>query len=420
MLPPESHTERLTWPHRGPLDVNTYTSPLTSGEKTHLMKRTRQTAALTASLSAMVLLGACSSAEDSAGNTAESENCTVGVMNATTGSLGFVGKAENEGMQLAADEINADGGVGGKPLKLDFVDDRGSVNTGTTNFKRLAAKYPIILGPGITSVAQATAGLATQGKVVMMTLVGQPELTEGTDYVFEIVGSQNSNSQAMVDYMDTLGIKQASIIAVNDPYGTNGLKLIESFAEEAGIEITDTSTYNADAFDFTPQASQIAEKNPPGLFLNGSGGASTPQVLKAIRAAGYKGPIVADVTLATEDVPEVAGPAAETVVALSQVNYPDPNEVTKKLFDAYAADNKGALPSSLVASGYDAVKVVALALEETGCATTGEKVKDALEEVTYDGVLGMHDYEPGEHAGADATSFKPITFRNGEFSTVTE
>ncbi|HEX8496487.1 MAG TPA: ABC transporter substrate-binding protein [Actinomycetales bacterium] len=367
----------------------------------------------------LLLACACSSAETAANASEEdSTTCTIGGMNATTGALGFVGKAEIEGMNIALEDINAAGGIQGKPLAFDIADDQGSVNTGTTNFKRLAAKYPIIIGPGITAVAQATAGLATSNKVVMMTFVGQPEVTEGTDYVFEIVGSQNSNTQSMVNYLASeYGVKEASIIAINDAYGTNGLKLLNEAAASSGMKITSTNTFNADAFDFTPQASTIAQEDPPGLLFNGSGGAATPQALKAIRAAGYKGPIVADVTLATQEVPKIAGnEAADTVVAMSQINYPEPNEVTKKFFASYAARNDGGVPSSLNAEGYDAVTVVAMALQETGCNTTGDKLVKALENVTYDGILGVHDYEPGKHAGADASSFKPITFKNGQFA----
>lgn len=379
--------------------------------------RLDRVAVITGSLSLLLATGACSSAapaNSAAGK--DSKTCTVGVMNATTGSLGFVGKAEIAGMQMAVTDINASGGIQGKKLSLDIVDDQGSVNTGTTNFKRLAAKYPVIIGPGITAVAKATAGLAAQYKVVMMTLVGQPDFTEGTNYVFEIVGAQDSNSKSMVDYMGKLGVKNASIIGINDAYGTNGLKLIGESAAKAGIKISSTYTFNADAFDFTPQATSIAQANPPGLFFNGSGGASAPQVIKAVRAAGYKGPIVADVTLATQDLPSIAGAAADTVVALTQINYASPDAVTKKFFADYATANANGTPSSLHAEGFDAVQVVAKALEKTGCDTTGDKLITALESISYDGILGSHAYSPGHHAGSDATSFKAVTFKNGKFA----
>lgn len=385
------------------------------------MHKTQVRRTATMASAALVLLGltACSSSSSGA-NSADSKKCVIGAMNATTGSLGFVGKAEITGMKMAIKQINAAGGVKGKKLSIDLLDDQGSVNTGTTNFKRLAAKYPVIMGPGITAVAQATASLAAKNKVVMMTFVGQPEVTEGTDYVFEIVGSQNSNSQAMVDYMKKLGVTKAGILAINDAYGTNGLKLIKAAASQSGITISSTNTFNSDAFDFSPQASAIVKENPPALFLNGSGDASTPQVLKAVRDAGYKGPIVGDVTLATTDLPKIAGAAADTITALSQIDYATPDEVTKKFFTDYAAENGGADPSSLNAEGFDAVQVVAKALEKTGCATTGDKVVKALEDVSYDGVLGTHDYAPGKHAGSDATSFTPVTFKDGKFATPSE
>lgn len=360
-------------------------------------------------------LAACSSA-DSAKGGGNSDECVIGSMNSTTGNLGFIGKAELQGMDMAAEEINDAGGIKGKKLKFDFLDDQGSVNTGTTNFNRLAAKYPVIMGPGITAIAQATAALAAKNKTVMMTYVGQPEVTEENEFVFEIVGSQNSNAQAMVDYMKTLDVSEASILAINDAYGTNGLKLIEEAAEKGGITISSTNTFNSDAFDFSPQGSSIAKEDPPALFINGSGDASTPQVIKAVRDAGYEGPIVGDVTLATMDLPKIGGKAVEGVVALSQMNYADPDPVAKKFFDTFAKENGGSSPSSLHAEGYDAVHVIAKALEKTGCDTTGDKVVKALEEVSFDGVLGPHEYTPDNHAGAGASSFNPLTFKDGEFA----
>lgn len=343
---------------------------------------------------------------------------TIGVMNAMTGSLGFVGQDEIAGMNIAVSQINKAGGVNGHKFSLKIADDQAEVDLGTTNLKRLASQdsLPVIIGPGITSVAEATAPLTKRYKTVMITLVGQPQFTFGQPYVYEVVGSQNSNDLAMVKYAQKIGMKTVGILATNDAYGTEGLGLLGKDSAAAKMTIKYKNTWDPSALDLTPQATAVAAANPAALLLQGDGGSTDGLMLKAIRAAGYKGKIIADVTYATETLAPIAGNSLNTIVALSQINYPSPDAITKGFFTAFEKRYHN-VPSSLNAEGYDAVMMVAAALPKVS-SWTGVNFASVFNKLTFKGVLGTHHFTNTYHQGANFSAFIPVTFVNGKFAAV--
>ncbi len=143
-----------------------------------------------------------------------------------TGAVGAVGQQEHRGMELAVEEINAAGGVKGRKLKLETVDDQGSVNLTTAGFKKLATdtKVPVVIGPGITANAMASAPLAEQYGVTQVLLVAQPHIANGKKNVFGVPLPGKANSEAMVNYAKAQGYKSAAIIWGNTPYGQEGNK----------------------------------------------------------------------------------------------------------------------------------------------------------------------------------------------------
>lgn len=376
------------------------------------MRRPAVIAALTA---LAVSLTACGSSGSDTSD-ASGDTYTIGVLNSMTGAVGAVGQQEHRGMEVAVEEINAAGGVKGRKLKLKTEDDQGSVNLTTAGFKKLAtdAKVPVVIGPGITANAMASAPLAEQYGVTQVLLVAQPHIANGKKHVFGVPLPGKANSQAMVEYAKSKGVKKAAIIWANTPYGQEGNKDVTAFAKEAGIEIVNSEGFDTGKFDFTSQASKSAAAKPDAIFLYGGGGSADSLLLKAVVNTGFDGHIIGDLAFSTPTVPDTAGAAADKVVSLTPVNYGDPDAETKKFLDAYQAKyNEGA--SVLSAYAYVAVKMVAAAIEKAD-AYEGKALAEAIQSLNFESIIGKLEYTDEYHGGPNADAFKPVTFKGGEFA----
>lgn len=361
-------------------------------------------------------LGACGSDSNSSSDT---DTIRFGLLNSMTGGYGAVGKQELASIELAIDEINAAGGVDGRDLEVVVVDDQGTISEATAGFKKLAIdeELPVILGPGITATSEAVAPLSDQYEVVLVNFAQQPEIVEERAMAFQLLGPQRSVAEAMVKYAADENFTEAGLLHINDPFGTNGSTYINEAAGEAGLDIVLTDSWNADGFDFSAQVSKVMKENPELLFLYGSGGTSNGQVLKQIRDAGYKGTILGDITFASGELSKVAKDAADTIISFSQIDYANADEKTTGYLDGFM-DKVGAPPASFAATGYDAVYLLAEAIEHADGEYDAASVTEALEsdDFEFSGVLGTQEYSAEHHAGPGASVFVPMQLNKGEFT----
>jgi branched-chain amino acid transport system substrate-binding protein len=343
---------------------------------------------------------------------------TIGVVNTDSTPLAVVGEAEQAGMKFAVNQINSAGGIKGHKLVLRLLDDQGTESGASVDFLRLATSYhtQLIIGPGISGPAIAAAPMAKRYGIPDINLVSDIAAAKSNPYVFEIASPETNNAAAMVNYVFRKGIKSAYLIASNGAYGQAGEQGVVVAAKSAGIEITGTNTYDVTAVDFTPQATTIAAANPPAVLIYGSGSSADGQVIKAIRSAGYSGPIIGDLAFSLSNIPTIAGAAAtQGLVALAPVNYAAKSGPVHSFLSAYAAKN-GSVPSVTTAYGYAAVEMAAAAIKKAG-SFRKSAIEKALNSLTYHGVLGFVHYSPkSSHVGPSGNgAFTPLSFSGNKY-----
>lgn len=378
-------------------------------------RRWRGVAVVAVATALALSASACSSSNSSSDG--GSGTYKIGVLNALTGDLGAVGQQEAQGMELAVKQLNAAGGVNGHQLALTTVDDQGSVNLSTAGFKKLATsdKVAVIVGPGISATAKAVAPLADQYKVAQMLLIAQPTVANGTRNVFEAPPPGKSNSEAMVKYAAQSGAKTAALIWADNAYGQEGLSDISAAVKTSGMTLVGNESWDPAKFDFTAQAGKVANENPDVVFLYGAGGTSDALLLKAVRAGGYKGKVVGDLSYAGSTIPKAAGPAGDTVVALTALGYSQPTAAEKAFITAFTTAY-GSIPTVLSAYAYVGVKMVAAAIQRAG-AYDGDKIATALQGLNYDGgLIGTYAYTSDYHGGPGASAFKPVSFKGSDYA----
>ena len=152
------------------------------------------------------------------------------------------------------------------------------------------------------------------------------------------------------------------------------------------------------------------------MFLYGAGGTSDALLLKAVRAAGYKGKVVGDLSYATSTIPQAAGSAADTVVAFSPIDFGNPTgehqEVHRLLQGRLQRDPDA--PSPPTVSREPRLRPP---VSRRPGKPDGNAIATAIQGLNYPSVVGTLAYTKDYHGGPEtAGTYKPVSFKNGEYA----
>lgn len=236
--------------------------------------RKKMTAVLLAGIMAVSLAGCSGAAKknqttantpaESEGNTENLENNTdtnsgdtikIGLVSMITGDNPLNGERMNQGVQLAVDEVNANGGVLGKQVELEIVDDQTLQDVAVTCVQRLASQGVAgIIGPHRSTNAIAVSDTLKSLQVPLLTGGTSPNIADlDNPYLFRGRASDSIFAEAAVDYaVNTLGCSKIGLFYNNDDFGTGALGVIEKYCEENNVELV-AEGHNTGDKDFTAQ-----------------------------------------------------------------------------------------------------------------------------------------------------------------------
>ncbi len=343
----------------------------------------------------------------------------IGFIEDFTGPGAFWGYSHLKGATIALEEINAAGGINGVPIELVVEDNRYQAADTITAFKKLAEvdKVPCIAGfPGST-LCFAVCPETAKYKVVGLTCTASnPNLgAQCPDYFFRLGPSDKATAPVWVDMLEHLHEKgvtdklEASVMYINNDYGI-GLK--DAFVEDMekrGYKVIHVQPFTEAAQDFRTGIMKVAETEPKVTFL---GGYLKEQglILKQATELGFETQWVTDACAVAKEVCDIAGEAAEGVIA------PYPGSKASPEWKEYTArfgKRYGEAPTAWSEFSYDAIKVLAMAIEKGGYDGTG--IRDALRDVANDyvGPSGAKEFMPGDNVVRG--TFDWMTVKEGEW-----
>jgi branched-chain amino acid transport system substrate-binding protein len=201
------------------------------------------------------------------------ETIKVGVLLPLTGSQAKFGEIEKRSYEMAAEEINAKGGVNGKKIELLFEDDTGKPDVGRSGLEKLISreKVPVITGGYSSSVTAAAAPVAQQFKVPFVISTGSADdITEkGYDYVFRVNPPASEYPNAVKSFLQGVAkdVKTVALLYENSAFGQSSSKSFEKDAADLGLKIVVKEGYQAGAIDFKPILTKVKAANPDMLYM---------------------------------------------------------------------------------------------------------------------------------------------------------
>jgi len=336
----------------------------------------------------------------------------LGLVTALSGQSARAGEAITRGMTIAIDEINAKGGVMGRPLELVRRDDEANPAKGVTAARELIfkEKVAVLFGGLDTPVSMAIVPIANQEKVPFMGpwAAGTPITQNGANpnFVFRVSAVDEIVDKAMLQYaMTTFKASKPGMILVNNPWGESNEKGLSAALAAKGMKAVGVEKFDGNDVDVVPQLTRLKDSGADVLFLVGNVGPSA-QVVKSLDRMGWNVPIVSHWGPAGGRFTELAGPNAKRVHFVQTYSFfGKPTPVGEKVMKALMAkypDIKGpddVTPAVGVANAYDATMLAALAIA-TAKSTEGDAIRQAFHKLpSYAGLIKVYDkpFAAGSH-----------------------
>ena len=306
----------------------------------------------------------------------------VGVVLPLTGDLSKFGKIEQNSFVMGLEEINAAGGVNGRPIELLFADDASNVATGRSVVEKLIEQEKVIaLTGGYSSdVTLAVALVADRRKIPFLITTGSADMiTEiGWDYVFRINQPVSEYSKALIKFLqEELELKSVVIVHDNGLFGRSGAVEFSEQASELGWKIVMQEGYQPHTVDFRPLLAKAKAAKPDvvcmiayvteaALLMKQARELNlTPRVF-AGAGAGFTLP----------EFVQLAGEAAENVLSATlwtpQVPYPGAKEYYKSYLRRFGVE-----PDYHGADAYASIHVIADGLKRAK-QLTPQGMREAL------------------------------------------
>ncbi|MFO7995773.1 MAG: ABC transporter substrate-binding protein [Dehalococcoidia bacterium] len=307
-----------------------------------------------------------------------------------TGGLAAMGALIEKGALLAVEEINAAGGVLGAKLVLQVEDGATTPTAGFEAFKKLVEVNgaKVIVGPMISGAAMSCGPYAESNEVSFVSpSASSPLITfqDWKEWAPRTCTKDNFQGQVLADIIIEEGYEAAAIVVQDTPYGIGIEMVVTEILEAANVTVVATVRYDEAKLEYATELSTIAAANPDVIVQVGYHTDSAVVYEQAVAAGldtvawlvaeGVYGLVPATYPAAADFMVE-ANLRGATLV-------PEPDVPEYVAFVAAYEARWGVPPGVYCDTAYDAVKMIALAIEEAG-VYDGAAIKEALYEVAVD------------------------------------
>jgi branched-chain amino acid transport system substrate-binding protein len=273
----------------------------------------------------------------------------------------------DNGVKLAVKEINAGGGILGRKIDLQSLDTQ--TNPGVA--KALSQKAvddgayvvmgPVFSGSIIVSMAETKKAEVTNftgGEAANITQQANP-------YIFRTSFTQSTAMPKLARYIkDTLKAKSVAIIYGNNDFGKGGRDVMIKALEAQGIKVAADISTDPGQVDFSGAVLKAKQSNADALFVY-TNEEESARALRELRKQGYDKPIVGETTLTGQKVIELAGEAANGVIAHVGLTVDAPQPAIRAFDDKFQKEYKYKSDHNGM-KGYSAMYVVKAVTEKNG------------------------------------------------------
>jgi branched-chain amino acid transport system substrate-binding protein len=332
----------------------------------------------------------------------------VGLMMAFSGGSSSMGYGANKGIQLAKKQLAADN------IEIVQVDSKCDPKTAAEAVKTLIEQNVIaIIGEGCSSATVAALPAANNAKIPLISpSASSPTLSIPNDYFFRVVPPDNMQGAFMAQTIYDKGYRNVAVFYTNEPYGSGMNTVFREKFEELGGKVTASATAEPDVIDVKSQMEQLKAAKPEAIFIAPNSVVSATAAMKLAREVGITVPFYgADIMYDTTIIANAPMAAAGLTIS----SFPTGTKAFKQsMFNEYQKNEElYAAPQA-----YDIINILKMATQKG--ANTGEKIKDFLPSVDFEGVSGRVAFDANGEISDKNYQYDLFQVTNGTFKLLEE
>jgi branched-chain amino acid transport system substrate-binding protein len=341
------------------------------------------------------------------------EPIKVGAVLALTGAGAGLGQSERNGIVLAEKLINDRGGVRGRPLQVLIEDDGSKADIAKSKAESLVFNHKVkaILGPSLTASTGAVAAITNAQQMAQLAMTGLgPQIELSYKFLYHMLPPQTLNAKAMLEYT-TKALKAKKVGVLHDSgYGQLVTNALKEQSSAYAVEYVAIEKFEVGATDVSTQAAKVRAANPEVVFII----ATNPIPFRNARQMRIAQPIVSAIGSSAYQYVNGMGEFAHDIVFPEFVVGEDPLPHQAE-FVALYRKAYNALPKNYEAAGWDAVHVLARALDKVGPDAAPEAIAKAIRE-PYKGAFAAYDFAAPDMTGIELSSYVYSKLVNGKFT----
>jgi len=362
----------------------------------------------------------------SLGSAQAAEPIKIGVAEALSGGAAQYGIPIRNAFQMAAEEINAAGGVNGRQLELVIEDEQGKKDEAINAFKKLIFqdKALMLFGPTLSNSAKASDPIAQTAHVVVFGTSNTAEgITTIGDHVFRNSVTEADVLPVTIKTASRIAkIKKVAVMYGNDDVFTkSGYDAFKKALDDEKMPITTTETFAKGDVDFKAQLTKIKATNPDAIVLSALLAEGAPIMVQA-RQLGLNVPFIGGNGMNSVKVFDLAKGASDGLWVGSPWSIENRTPANNSFIIAYTR-KYSAPPDQFAAQAYDAMHIAAEAMKKIkfsgDLAKDREALQAALPAIKWNGATGPFVFRrvndaSGKPAGYDANQTAIVSTTRGK------
>lgn len=354
----------------------------------------------------------------------------VGAILAETGPASFLGGPERRSLEMVVEKINENGGINGVPIELVVKDSAGSSEKAISFARQLIEEENVIaiIGPSTSGETLKIKKLCEKSKTILISCSSADLIIKPlAKHVFKTAPSDGLAVRKIFETMKENGISKIALLSGNTGFGKTGKKQVLKLAPKYGLSVLESEVYDKNATDLSSVVAKIKANKDVQAVINWSVVPAQSIVAKNIRQSGWSVPLYQSHGFANIKYVQAAGVAAEGIIfPASRLIIAD--ELTEGVqkdflinFKTSYENRYGEEVSTFGGHSYDAMLLLAAALEHVGSDIRVENVRLALESITgFTGTAGEFNFSNKDHSGLDMSAFTMLTVKDGKFVAYTK
>jgi branched-chain amino acid transport system substrate-binding protein len=335
------------------------------------------------------------------------EPIKLGEYASLTGKEAGFGQTSHHGVVLALEEINAAGGVLGRPLELAYEDNQTKPGESATVVKKLISRDKVVALIGEVSSGRSleAAPIAQAAHIPMVAPAAtNPKVTQVGNYIFRVCFIDPFQGTVMAKFAknDLKAKKVAILSSVSNAYSLGLAKFFKETFTANGGEIGTEKNFSEGDKDFRAQLTAVKAAEVDAVFVPGYYTESA-LIVRQARDLGITVPFFGGDGWEDEQLLKIGGDALNGCFYSTHFSAENTDPVVAQFAAKYKARWNGEVPGAFSALGYDAVYVIADAIKRAG-TTDGPALRAALAATKdFPGVSGVTTIDKDRNASKAAT-----------------